>query len=32
MGFMRGHRCPPINDENPVNEEVDIELYGDGES
>ncbi len=32
LGFMRGHRCPPIDDEDPVNEEVDIELYGDGES
>ncbi len=32
LGFMRGHRCPPIDDEDPVDEEVDIELYGDGES
>ncbi len=32
LGFMRGHHCPPIDDEDPVNEEVDIELYGDGES
>ncbi len=32
LGFMRGHRCPPIDDEDPANEEVDIELYGDGES
>ncbi len=32
LGFMRAHRCPPIDDEDPVNEEVDIELYGDGES
>jgi len=29
---MHAHRCPPINNEDPVNEEVDIELYGDGES
>ncbi len=32
LGFMRRHRCLPIDDEDPVNEEVDIELYGDGES
>ncbi len=32
LGFMRAHRCPPIDDEDPANEEVDIELYGDGES
>src|SRR6266702_1705827 len=32
LGFMRRHRCPPIDDEDPVDEEVDIELYGDGES
>ncbi len=32
LGFMRRHRCPPIDDEDPVNKEVDIELYGDGES
>ncbi len=32
LGFMRSHRCPPIDDEDPANEEVDIELYGDGES
>jgi len=31
LGFMHGHRCPPIDDEDPINE-VDIELYGDGES
>ncbi len=31
LGFMRAHRCPPVDDD-PVNEEVDIELYGDGES
>ncbi len=29
---MHRHRCPPIDDKDPVNEEVDIELYGDGES
>ncbi len=29
---MHAHRCPPINDEDPANEEVDIELYGNGES
>ncbi len=32
LGFMRRHRCLPIDDEDLVNEEVDIELYGDGES
>ncbi len=32
LGFMRSHHCPPIDDKNSVNEEVDIELYGDGES
>ena len=32
LGFMRGHHCPPIDDEDPANEEVDIELYGNGES
>ncbi len=32
LGFMRCHHCPPIDDEDPVDEEVDIELYGDGES
>src|SRR6266702_1226139 len=32
LGFMRAHGCPPIDDEDPVDEEVDIELYGDGES
>ena len=32
MGFMRAHCCPPVDDEDPTNEEVDIELYGDGES
>ncbi len=32
LGFMRSHRCLPIDDEEPANEEVDIELYGDGES
>ncbi len=32
LGFMRRHRCPPIDDEDYVNKEVDIELYSDGES
>ncbi len=32
LGFMRAHRCPPLDDEDLVDEEVDIELYGDGES
>jgi len=33
LGFMRAHRCPPIDDDDDItNEEVDIELYGDGES
>jgi len=32
LGFMCVHRCPPIDDEDPQQEEVDIELYGDGES
>ncbi len=32
LGFMHAHRCPPVNDEDPIDEEVDIELYGDGES
>ncbi len=29
---MRAHHCPPIDDEDFVHEEVDIKLYGDGES
>jgi len=32
LGFMHTHRCPPIDDEDPQQEEVDIELYGNGES
>ncbi len=32
LGFMRAHHCPPINNEDPIDEEVDIELYGDRES
>ncbi len=32
LGFMRAHRCPPIDNEDPADEEVDIELYGNGES
>jgi len=32
LGFMRAHRCPPVDDKDPANEEVDIELYGDRES
>ncbi len=32
LGFMRAHRCPPVDNEDPMNEEVDIELYGNGES
>ncbi len=32
LGFMRAHRCPPVDDEDPAAEEVDIELYSDGES
>ena len=32
LGFLRAHRCPPVDDEDPADEEVDIELYGDGES
>ncbi len=32
MGFMRAHHCPSNDDEDYTNEEVDIELYGDGES
>ncbi|SRR6266702_7448369 len=31
LGFMWRHCCPPI-DENPKNEEVNIELYGNRES
>ncbi len=29
---MHSHRCPPVDDEDPADEEVDIELYSDGES
>ncbi len=32
LGFMRAHRCPPIDNKDPIDEEVNIELYGDGES
>jgi len=32
LGFMRAHRCLPVDDEDPINEEVDIELYRDRES
>ena len=32
MGFMHRHCCLPVDNEDPSNEEVDIELYGDGES
>ncbi len=32
LGFMRAHCCPPVDDEDLTNEEVDTELYGDGES
>ncbi len=32
LGFMCAHHCPPIDNEDPTNEEVDIKLYGDGES
>ncbi len=32
LSFMCAHRCLPVDDEDPTNEEVDIELYSDGES
>ncbi len=32
LGFLRTHRCPPVNDKDFANEEVDIKLYGNGES
>ncbi len=32
LGFMRSHHCPPVDDKDPTNKEVDIKLYGDGES
>ncbi len=32
LGFMCTHRCPPVDDKDPAAEEVDIKLYGNGES